>query len=665
MPDDSERLVVLLEARIRDFEKNFEKANRTASRNWKEIESRGKQAGERLQSSMGKAASNITDAFAGISPAVGGALGLGVVFKFAVDINRELAKMGSLAKQVGLSTDRFQELQFGANLGGVSNEGFASGIESISKLLNDSVREETDLSRLFAANNVSLKDREGKLISVNEALSKAADLVANAKSEADKIKIAQMLGLSKDWVKALEDGSVAWNKNAAGAREAGAVIDERIIERAGKFSKDWNVATTKWAAGFKSAASEILPLITDIVDTAMKAAPFMMKSASLFGTQLKAAFGGIESLSLEQLKLMEQLTRPFELGGRQFGNADENAKIRERIALLEKEGEARTKLIINKPAPKGGGTIIPGPKTDPEDKDAFSRAEDGARKRIALIEADTQAVGLNEAARERLHVVAQLEEAARRANRDAGLENVEVTDKQREAINKLADATFAAAQKNMDAKKSFASINETLQFGGQQTIQILEDIMDNSKSATDIINNLWKALRNALLQAALLGQGPLAGILGLAGTGGGTGGLFGMLAGMFKASADGNIFDRGRLVPFARGGIVSQPTIFPMARGAGLMGEAGPEAILPLKRGPDGRLGVSGASGGPAIHQTINVIDQSTRGGNAVEAQPSADGSSLEIIIKDKIAPALAADISSNRGPLRDAVRHSKANYWG
>jgi len=51
-------------------------------------------------------------------------------------------------------------------------------------------------------------------------------------------------------------------------------------------------------------------------------------------------------------------------------------------------------------------------------------------------------------------------------------------------------------------------------------------------------------------------------------------------------SANGNVFYQNKVVPFARGGIVNKPTLFPMANGTGLMGEAGPEAIMPLRRGP-------------------------------------------------------------------------------
>lgn len=75
--------------------------------------------------------------------------------------------------------------------------------------------------------------------------------------------------------------------------------------------------------------------------------------------------------------------------------------------------------------------------------------------------------------------------------------------------------------------------------------------------------------------------------------------------------AEGAAFSQGRVMPFAKGGVVSGATTFPMRGGLGLMGEAGPEAIMPLARGPDGRLGVQGASGGggPTVVMNISTPD--------------------------------------------------------
>jgi len=74
--------------------------------------------------------------------------------------------------------------------------------------------------------------------------------------------------------------------------------------------------------------------------------------------------------------------------------------------------------------------------------------------------------------------------------------------------------------------------------------------------------------------------------------------------------ADGAPFSQGRVMPFAQGGIVSTATGFGMRGGVGLMGEAGPEAIMPLARGPDGKLGVKGgASGGTTVVMNITTPD--------------------------------------------------------
>jgi lambda family phage tail tape measure protein len=81
------------------------------------------------------------------------------------------------------------------------------------------------------------------------------------------------------------------------------------------------------------------------------------------------------------------------------------------------------------------------------------------------------------------------------------------------------------------------------------------------------------------------------------------------VSGFFSPSANGNAFGANGIIPFAKGGIVNSPTLFPFAKGIGLMGEAGPEAILPLSRGPGGKLGVmaSGGGGGGDVNVVVNV----------------------------------------------------------
>lgn len=87
--------------------------------------------------------------------------------------------------------------------------------------------------------------------------------------------------------------------------------------------------------------------------------------------------------------------------------------------------------------------------------------------------------------------------------------------------------------------------------------------------------------------------------------------------------ADGASFSQGRVTPFATGGIVNGPVTFPMRGGLGLMGEAGPEAIMPLARGPDGKLGVRGAGGG-SVNVVMNVTTPDVQGFRRSQGQIAA-----------------------------------------
>jgi lambda family phage tail tape measure protein len=90
--------------------------------------------------------------------------------------------------------------------------------------------------------------------------------------------------------------------------------------------------------------------------------------------------------------------------------------------------------------------------------------------------------------------------------------------------------------------------------------------------------------------------------------------------------ARGASFAQGRVMPFAQGGVVAGPVSFPMRGGArGLMGEAGPEAIMPLARGADGRLGVrASGSGARPVTVVMNVSTPDVQGFQRGQTQIAA-----------------------------------------
>jgi phage-related minor tail protein len=100
-------------------------------------------------------------------------------------------------------------------------------------------------------------------------------------------------------------------------------------------------------------------------------------------------------------------------------------------------------------------------------------------------------------------------------------------------------------------------------------------------------------------------------------------GVSGLLGGMMPFERGGS-FSQGRVMPFAKGGVVATPTAFAMRNGRGLMGEAGPEATMPLARGADGRLGVQAASGGRAVTVVMNITTPDVQGFQRSQSQIAA-----------------------------------------
>ena len=105
-------------------------------------------------------------------------------------------------------------------------------------------------------------------------------------------------------------------------------------------------------------------------------------------------------------------------------------------------------------------------------------------------------------------------------------------------------------------------------------------------------------------------------------------GLSGLLGGLLPFEKGGS-FSQGRVMPFAMGGVVSQPTSFAMRGGRGLMGEAGPEAIMPLARGPDGRLGVQAGGGGRPVTVVMNITTPDVQGFQRSQSQIAAQASRM------------------------------------
>jgi len=163
------------------------------------------------------------------------------------------------------------------------------------------------------------------------------------------------------------------------------------------------------------------------------------------------------------------------------------------------------------------------------------------------------------------------------------------------AVKVAKDALKEAAKVEKEEFKALGSmidgvtsdgVNAIMEFArtGEFTVRKMVDAM------------IQDLLRLSLQQAATSLAGGLKNVLGVAVT----------AIGGFLTSAKGNVFDMGEVVPFAKGGVVAKQVMFPMGRGFGTMGEAGPEAVMPLTRTATGELGVRADVRGDDEAQAVN-----------------------------------------------------------
>ena len=218
------------------------------------------------------------------------------------------------------------------------------------------------------------------------------------------------------------------------------------------------------------------------------------------------------------------------------------------------------------------------------------------------------------------------------SGRAAGGALSEAADSAKTAWQSTAEAVRAAQERSREIAEGLAQditgpIKEALK-SGEFTWEIFAGAVSRiaQNLAGRLIDLAFKPIENALINA-------------FSGGGGGGGGFLASLFGF----ARGGVFAGGQeLTAFARGGVVNRPTVFPFSRGIGLMGEAGPEAILPLRRGRDGRLGVemngaaSPSSAADMSTRIINVLDPSVVGDYL--ATPSGERAILNVIRRNRSA---------------------------
>ena len=223
-------------------------------------------------------------------------------------------------------------------------------------------------------------------------------------------------------------------------------------------------------------------------------------------------------------------------------------------------------------------------------------------------------------------------EIAARA-REIHRETKGIIDGQSLSIEQITEKLTAAKQETFNFKESFAelaqsaldletNIGERVITGIDSMGDAFADLVVDGKASfaeltVSILKDIQKMIIKALFFKAIMGVKNFLGFGdgGVVSAGNDVQGFGGQ---QLMTAAKGQVMAKNKIVPYAYGGIVSRPTIFPMANGVGLMGEAGPEAIMPLRRNRRGKLGVetSGATSNNVVNVSVDASGTSAQGNN-------------------------------------------------
>lgn len=270
---------------------------------------------------------------------------------------------------------------------------------------------------------------------------------------------------------------------------------------------------------------------------------------------------------------------------------------------------------------------------------AISAAD--AQKRLNDLMADTPTAALEKAQAD----AKLLEEALSKAGNAADYKKI------KEAL----DGVYAGAAKSSE---KFSEMSEYAKRAAQSMQSSFADFLYDPFSDGmdgmlakfgDTVRRMAADATAAKLSEALFGDL-------LKGNGGGGMGIVGdWFSGLF-GNADGGVYASPSLSKYS-GGVYNSPQFFKFASGAGVFGEAGPEAIMPLKRGSDGKLGVAASGGGSNV--TVNVINNAAGVQATQSKRRDESGNTVIDVLLEQIDSVIGSNISRGTGKVASAIENA------
>jgi len=617
MATDIERLTVVLEANIKKYEREMARTRQVTDRAMRDVERRTQNSMRRLDAIMGGIGNSIKGAFAGV-----------------------LA--GLSVQQVTQFADSFIRVQNALKVAGLEGERLRSTYQAIFAIAQRQGAPLEAMAQLYGRLSQAQSDLRAtgpEMLRVTEGVAMALKVQGTSASEASGALLQLGQALSGGKIQAEE-----YNSLLDGARPVLQAVAAGLVEAGGSVSKltqlvkDGKVSSQAFFRAFlaglpvlerqaASAASttgqaweNVKTSMTNLVGELDKVVNYSGSTATALG-KIAEAIDGISAAVLNAARA-NKAYRDSLPGGANAPVIDpqefqRSQRIQQLQGLLSRQNGRRNSLTADweselqglleqqranarsgQPAPAPSKSSLPSmagmdlPPIKPISLDDYAVTDDGKsrkeklndlqqeikaiKERTAALQQEATTVGQSAAQVAAAKAEFELLAAAKEAN-------VKLTPALEADIKKLATAYGEATQKLEEARQTQESFVELQQFIGQSISGFFSDIISGGENAEEALMNLTKRLADMALQAALLGQGPLAGLLGNAGTNGSVGGLIGNL---FKAFMPGK----------AAGGMVKAGMPY-------TVGESGRELFVPTT---PGRIVPNGKFGGGGMQVVIN-----------------------------------------------------------
>lgn len=577
---NDERLFVLIEARIREFEKNMAKASGISGREFGKIRRDSKSATAAMEADMARSTQRINQAlatsatrigsygkaFAGslIGGAIGG-LAAGSIVATLRDTARGIAQIGDEAKRAGVSVRAFQEWKFVAEQNRIGIDQMTDGLKELNLRADEFVQTgKGSAAEAFQRLGYNAEDLKKKLEDPSALLLEIIDRLGKM-DKAAQIRIADELfggSAGERFVELIEQGEQGIRDTIDRAHELGVVMDDDLIKKAAELDRKFNAIANTVGTALKSAIVSAADSLAEFID-GFRA--FEEQQSSTLSNRMRDL--GRERLEVEGrlIEMREKQRRGQGAGDGIFGTSIGESTAGEGIADLERRMEAIAaeegminRILENRtpamsrtadrtwtpPEPPPGGFGSSGSKSTKERADEYERLSknivDATAAQVAETEAQRQLNPLVDDygyAAEKARMERELLTAAEEAGREvtptlraeiealseqyalAGAEAAKLAEEQAQMVEDMnfrKDIWLGVAR---DFRSALADGKLEFEELGDIAISVFDKIVD--KMLTDVIDAIFE------VKNAANGGGGLGGIFGfigkLLGFGGGGG----------------------------------------------------------------------------------------------------------------------------------------------